>query len=220
MADKAKKDSKALNAELETALFDDVERCELFFTKHWKPAVAIALAVVVAVTAAFALHARSVRHNRAAAARLSAALTATDLEKALAAEPNAPGADMARYRLTGLYVENKEFDKALKTLAVISAGSDNILRAKSRMAEAYVYELTGKTAEAAQKFLTLSASSELSPAGKLEASCAAGRLCIKLGRKDEAKSVLNKAAAIAIPQDSPSAWYWKNQAAELLRRLD
>ena len=220
MADKAKKDSKALNAELENALFDDVERCELFFTQHWKPIVAVALAVVVAITAAFALHTRSARRNLAAAERLSAAVSIADLEKALTADPDAPGADMARYRLAGKYIDSKEYDKALKTLAVISAGPDKTLRGKARMVEAYVYELTGKTAEAARKFLTLSSSSELPPAGQLEASYAAGRLCIKLGRKDEAKSVLNKAAAIAIPQESPSAWYWKSQVTELLRCLD
>ena len=50
---KVRKNSKALNAEIENALFNDVERWELFFTSHWKQTIAVAIAAVLAVTAAF-----------------------------------------------------------------------------------------------------------------------------------------------------------------------
>jgi len=220
MATKAKADSKALNAELESALFSDVERLEMYFTRNWKRVVAVALAGVVAVTAAFAFHIRTKRNAAAVAEQLSAANSISDLEKAVSLHPQAPGVDMARYRLAGAYMAEKKYDQALKALAPVLVGADAALRDKARMTEAYALELSGKTAEAAQKFAALGSSRELSPSARAEASCNAGRLFIDLGRKDEAKAVLSVVVNLNIPAGSQSAGYWRDNAVELLHSID
>ena len=222
MATKIKKNSKALNAELGNALFSDVERWEMFFARHWKMITALALAGVVVITVAFACYLHSAHSDRKAATQLSTAADAAGLEAALDRNQDAPGADMARYRLAGLYIENKQYDKALTILSAIISGSsaDMALRNKARMTEAYVLELNGKIAEAAKKFAMLSSFGSLSTSARTEASYCAGRLYLLLGRKQEARSVLNNAAALEVDPRSQSAGFWKSGAIELAQLID
>lgn len=220
MADKAKQNSKALNAELENALFSDVERWEMYFTTHWKTVVAVALAGVVVITAVFAIHSRTEKNARFAATQLSSATSTAELESAIAAHPQAPGANMARYRLAGSYLEKKEYDKALATIAPVTAGADAALGGKARMLEAYALELSGKTADAAHKFAALSKSEGVPVATRAEAACAAGRLLIDLGKKAEAKAILEDAEKLDIPAGSQSAGFWRDNAVETARSLN
>ena len=56
---KVKADSKALNKEIGDALFSEDERFEMFFAANWKKILVAALAVVVAITAVFAIRLHS-----------------------------------------------------------------------------------------------------------------------------------------------------------------
>ena len=217
---KVKKNSKALNAEIENALFNDVERCELFFTTHWKQTVAVAIAAVLAVTAGFAVYHHQVKAKRAAAEQLGAANTAAELESAITKHPDAPGVALARYRLALKLIEEKKYDSAIKELAKVTSAADASLRAKARLTEAYATELAGKLADAALKFNALGNSADANAAVKCEAIYAAGRLYAKLGKKAEAKAVLKNASNVAVPNGSESAAYWKAAAVELLNSLE
>lgn len=217
---KVKKNSKALNAEIENALFNDVERWEMFFTSHWKQTLAAAVAVVLAVTAAFALYHRSVKAKRAAAEQLGAADTAAELQSAIAKYPDAPGAALARYRLALRLIEEKKYDQAVPELSKAAASGDAALRDKAKLTEAYALELSGKLADAAVKFTALGTSGSSNAPVKCEALYSAGRLYVKLGKKAEARAVLKNAAGVALPNGSESAAYWKASAAELLNSIE
>ena len=217
---KVKKNSKALNAEIENALFNDVERWELFFTSHWKQTLAVAVAAVLAVTAAFAVYHHQVKAKRAAAEQLGAADTVAELESAIAKYPDAPGVVLARYRLALRLIEEKKYDPAIKELAKVTSAADASLRGKARLTEAYATELSGKLADAALKFTALGSSGDANAAVKCEAIYSAGRLYVKLGKKPEAKAVLKNASGITLPNGSESAAYWKASAAELLNSLE
>lgn len=213
---KVKKNSKALNAEIENALFNDVERWEIFFAGHWKQIIAVACVVVVVVTAIFAWYHRRAEAKRTAAEQLSAANTVAELQSAIAKHPDAPGTALARYRLAARLIEEKKYDQAISELAKVTSADDALLRNKARLTEAYVLELSGKLADAAAKFAALRAIPDASPEIKCEAIYSAGRLYFQLGKKKEAKDVLKDAAAIAIPNGSGSAADWKGNALELL----
>ena len=217
---KVKNNSKALNAEIENALFNDVERCELFFTTLWKQTVAVAIAAVLAVTAAFAVYHHQLKAKRAAAEQLGSANTAAELGSAIAKYPDAPGVALARYRLALKLIEEKKYDQAVQELAKVTGAADASLRAKARLTEAYATELAGKLADAAQKFNALGNSADANAAVKCEAIYSAGRLYAKLGKKAEAKAVLKNAANIATPNGSESAGYWKAAATELLNSIE
>ena len=215
---KVKKNSKALNAEIENALFNDVERWEMFFTSHWKQTLVVAVAAVLAVTAGFAVYNHSVKAKRTAAEQLGSADTIAELQSAIAQYPDAPGTPLARYRLAVRLIEEKKYDQALPELAKVAASDDASLRGKARLTEAYAIELSGKLADAAAKFAALS--NESNAALRCEAMYSAGRLFLKLGKKADAKAVLQNAAGIALPAGSESAAYWKAAAVELLNCIE
>ena len=217
---KVKKNSKALNAELENTLFNDVERWEMFFTSHWKQTLAVAIAAVLVVTAAFAVYHHQVKARHTAAEQLGSADSVAELESAIAKYSGAPGAAFARYRLALQLIEEKKYDRAVQELAKVTSSEDASLRNKARLTEAYVIELSGKLPDAASKFNALSTTGDAAPSIKCEAIYSAGRLYVKMGKKAEAKAVLQKAAAITLPNDSESAAYWKAAAAELLGRIE
>ena len=216
---KVKKNSKALNAEIENALFNDVERWEIFFTSHWKQTIAIAVGVVLVVTAAFAWHHHNVKARRTAAEQLGAADTVAELERVIAKYPDAPGVALARYRLALRLIEEKKYDPAIRELAKVTSSGDISLRGKARLAEAYATELSGKLADAALKFTALG-TGDANASVKCEAIYSAGRLYVKLGKKAEAKAVLKNAPGIALPEGSESAAYWKASAVELLNSIE
>ena len=217
---KVKKNSKALNAEIENALFNDVERWEMFFAAHWKQILAVACAVVVAVTAIFAWHHYSVKAKHTAAEQLGAANTVAELQNAVAKYPDAPGVAFARYRMAQLLIEEKKYDQAVSELAKVASAADASLRRKARLTEAYAIELSGKLENAAVKFAALGTVPDASPAIKCEAIYSAGRLYVKLGKKAEAKEVLKNAAAVSLSNGSESAAYWKASAEELLNSIE
>ena len=213
-----KKNSKALNAEIENALFNDVERWEMFFTSHWKQTLVVAVVAVLAVTAIFAVYHHNVKAKRLAAEQLGAADTVAELQSAIAKYPDAPGTALARYRLALRLIEEKKYDPAVQELAKVAAAGDASLRSKARLTEAYATELSGKLAEAATKFAALN--NDANAAVKCEAMYSSGRLFLKLGKKAEAKAVLKNAAAAAVPDGSESAAHWKAAAVELLSSIE
>ena len=216
-----KKDAKALNKEIGEALFTDEERLELFFAKHWKKLLAAALIAVVAITAAFAVHKHAEAAKKADSAKLAQAKSIAEIEAAIAAAPKARGVDAARFRLAKLYTDDKKFDQARKVLAAISAGSeDPAARDRASLNSAYLLELEGKTADAAQSFAVIVGAASASAAARAEAAYSAGRLYVQLKQPAEAKKVLARLQTIKATPEQPVVGEWKNRAAELEQSIN
>ena len=213
---KVKADSKALNKEIGDALFSEDERFEMFFAANWKKILVAALAVVVAITAVFAIRLHSSNAKKQAAAKLTEAATPAALEKALAENADAASADAARFRLAGMYIAEKKYDQALQVFDKLSStAKEPELRDKARLNAAYMLEMSGKNAEAAQKFAAVAAPGTSSPAVRAEAAYSAGRLFIALGKKEDAKKILAQLNTLELPQGAQSAGSWKERALEL-----
>jgi len=213
---KVKKNSKQLNREIENTLFSDNERFEMFFAANWKKIMAAAIAVVVAITLVFAIRMHVAKAGRQASAKLAAAANAAELEKALAENPRAAGADAARFRLAGMYQADKKYDRAYQVLDKLAANAaEPQLRNKARLTAAYMLELAGKTADAVKRFSAIAALPATPAASRAEASYAAGRLYLQLGNKTEAKQVLGKLRMMEAPAGDVAVGFWKERAQML-----
>lgn len=218
---KVKKDSKVLNKEIGNALFSDDERFEMFFAANWKKIMAAAVAVVVVITLVFAIRLHIANNAKRASARLATASTAADLEKALAENADAAGADAARFRLAGMYIADKKYAQAqvvLDKLAVSAA--EPSLRNKANLSAAYMSEMSGKLAEAAQRFSAIAALHANPAAMRAEAAYAAGRLYLALNKKTEAKQVLNHLQLMETSSGSNAVVFWKERAQMLERSIN
>ena len=218
---KVKKDSKALNKEIGNALFSDDERFEMFFAANWKKIMAAAIAVVVVITLVFAVRLHLANAAKRASAKLATASTAADLEKALAENSDAAGADAARFRLAGMYIADKKYAQAqavLDKLAVSAA--ETSLRDKARLSAAYMLEMSGKLADAAQRFSAIAATNTIPSSIRAEAAYSAGRLYLALNRKTEAKQVLNQLQLMEVSQSATAVSFWKDRAQMLARSIN
>ena len=117
-------DKKALNAEISKAMMNDFERVGMGFVTYWKliACAAVGLAVLIAAICWAASYQRSSAKNAREA--LSGARTADELAAALASYGSSPAAPAAHFRLAGLYLQDKKFDKALEELKLAEGGSD------------------------------------------------------------------------------------------------
>lgn len=217
-------DTKAMNREIIETLFTDEERAGMFVAAHWKKLVALALLVVVAVTAGFAIFKHVEKTRKAATARLARTNTVADLEAELAKISDVSGVDAARFRLAKLYADQKKFDKAREVLKPIAEGSeDAVVRDWARVSRAYLLELDPavQKADAAKEFDAISASGGSSLATRAEAAYAAARLYIDQKQPDKAKFVLDRIAMQLNAQtNSQSVAYWKDRITHLKHAIN
>lgn len=218
---KVKKDSKALNKEIGNALFSDDERFEMFFAANWKKIMAAAVAVVVVITLVFAIRLHVANNAKRASAKLAAASSAADLEKALAENADAAGADAARFRLAGMYIAEKKYAQAQTALDKLAdSAAEPSLRNKARLSAAYMLEMSGKLADAAQRFSAIAAQHSNPSVMRAEAAYAAGRLYLALNKKAEAKQVLNQLQLMETASASNAVGFWKDRAQMLERSIN
>ena len=216
MPDQKEKNRK-LNAELSRALMNDVERLELGFATYWRQIAVVAVIAAVVVALVFWGFSHSRRTAREAAFTLADASTVTELAAALDKYGDQPGAAAARFRLAKLRIDAKEYDAALAELrTLIASAPAEPLLGSARLAEAYLLEVMGKTAEAAGLFAELGRSMELSSNLRAEANANAGRLYIQLKKFDDAAAAL----ARAVNPDRQSTAAWCRMAQSLLLALE
>lgn len=210
---------KALNAEISKAMMTDFERLGQGFVTYWKLIAVAVVGVALLVAAIGWAAAHQKKSAREARETLAAATNAEELENALKALGGSPAAPSARFRLAGMHLQSKQYDKAIEQLKQVGdAGGDAYLAANAALAEAYALELSGKTADAAAKFAVLSAQATAPAAVRAEARYAAGRLYVMQKDLTRAAGLL----ALAHPSNPPQgvADSWNDQSAALLRAIE
>lgn len=211
-------DKKALNAEISKAMMNDFERVGMGFVTYWKliACAAVGLAVLIAAICWAASYQRSSAKNAREA--LSGARTADELAAALASYGSSPAAPAAHFRLAGLYLQDKKFDKALEELKLAEGGSDPYTAGNIAITEGYVLELSGKLDDAAAKFAAAAGDTALPAPIRAEARFAAGRLYAQQKQLDRAIALLSAAGS---PEDMRSVTAtWDEFSASLLRAIN
>ncbi len=211
------KQSKKLNSAITQELMGDVERVEFMLMSYWKVLVlALALVVIVIVAGFWGCSSYRASQHRAAVA-LADAATAEELRAALEAYPSAPGASLARYRLATLLIDAKDYDAALAELQLISGEENNPeLAAQAALNEAYLYELSGKSDQAAKVFSELGTRMGFPELLRAEANFNAARLYAVAGDLTSAVAALKR-----IPQSSGSqSALWSQHGEALLIAIE
>ena len=214
-----KKQTKQLNAEMSSALFSETERFEMLIAAHWKKAAVAGVAIALVAALAFVGWSMNRRAATRAAHAFADATEAPALEKALGAYGTRDGAIYARQRLVQLYIDAKNYDGALKQLKLIAADprADGNLRGRTKLEEAYVLELSGRTKEAAAAFSRIAGDANCRNAVRLEACAAAGRLLAPVDASGAA-AVLARGAKLTA--DSQLAHRYLNEVKSLQLTLE
>ncbi len=199
-------------------LSGDFDTFESWLIENWKLVAAIGAVIILGV-AAFSISAYVIRSRDAAAVRtFSDAKTAEALLAAIAAYPNHAGAVNARTRLAGIYIADKNYDKALAEFrSIASSDADPFLRSRASVDCAYVLEVQGKNEEAIHEFEALSANPQIPEELRAESAYAAGRLYLAKNDLQKARALLSR----VIPGKNVSPVYqtWAEKSAAILNRL-
>ena len=219
MSDQAKK-NKELNAQMGQALFNDIERMEMWYSSNWKRFAAYAFAAAVLVAIVFGVYQYINNSNRKSSYALADATTQEELVKVLASNPNHPGAAMARYRLAKILIDNAKYADAAKELTALTnnANTDASLKGSAMLSLAFCYELNGKIADAAKAFATAGKDINYNAAIRAEANYNAARLMIKYKKFDEAATLLKRVAKAK--GNTQITAFWANNAEMLLVSLE
>ena len=181
---------KKINEQMKEVM-DDFDRFEYFFASHWKHIVIAAVAVVVAVAAVVTTKYVINSNKLKAAQAFDQATDIAQYEAAFAQYSSAPAT--AYLQLAKLYLDKKDYANARKQL-VTAAGLNEApeVQWRARLNLAYLDELEGKYAQAAESFANSAKSLRMpgSVGYAAEAYCAAGRLYMLAQQPKEAKAIL------------------------------
>ena len=211
-------DKKALNAEISKAMMSDFERIGQGFIDYWKllALVVVGIALLVAVICWAAEHQKN--SLRKAQEAISEAADIAALTEALETYGSTNAAPAGRFRLAQLYIQEKQYDKALEALSLATGSEDAFLNGNIALTEGYVLELAGKPAEAAEKFAAASDNAAFPAAMRAEARFAAGRLFVAQKDLARARTILEQAPADGMPQGAAAGW--DESSAALLRAIE
>ena len=211
-----KKQNRQMDAEMSSALFSERERFEMLFADNWKKIAVIGVAIALVIALAFAAWGMVNRSATRAAHSFADAADAPALEKALAENKGKKGALAARQRLAQLYVDAKDYKKALENFALIAADpeADSAVRGRARINEALVLELSGKSKEAAASFVKSANDVNFKNGIRLEAAVGAARL-LAPADPNGAAAVLDKAAKLTADSQSASQYLAAVKAMKL-----
>lgn len=211
---------KALDAEINDMLLDDIDKFEHFAANNWKGIIIGFIAVFIAVVIVAIGYQVNNSMKSSAVNTISAAETKEALEKVVRDYASYPAVNSARIKLAILYIKDKNYDKAIELYSIIrnSADTPDEMRWRAALNVSYVTELKGQKEEAASGFATTASQSTMSDAFRAEANYAAGRLYASFNNKEKAAGFLKTASLSALAPGA--AGFWGDLAKLLLERLD
>ena len=197
-------------------VFDDFERFEIFVHERWKLMLGIGAGIVLGVAVyGIILYVNKGATNKAAAV-LGLAKTEAELLDALKEYPDKPASVRTRLRLVKVYVDEKKYDQALVQLDLVKkADVPKEVRWRSELDVAYIMELKGNFAGAAEEFDRIGTMAFVDEVTRSEANYAAGRLYLKSENSAKAENSLKRLNAAL----DKSADFWKKQGRFLATQI-
>lgn len=211
---------KALDAEINDMLLDDIDKFEHFAANNWKGIIVGFFVVFIVVVVAAVGYQINNNMKSNAVSSIAAAETKDALEKVVKEYASYPSVNSARIKLALIYIKDKNYDKAAELYTIMRNASDipDEMRWRAALNVSYVMELKGQKEQAASSFATTASQSLMPEAFKAEANYSAGRLYASFNNKDKASELL-KAASLSAPAPG-AAGFWGNQAKMLLERIN
>jgi len=214
-----KEKKKALDAEINDMLLDDIDKFEHFAANNWKGIIYACFAIFAAiVVGAIAFQVRNSMRSKALNV-ISAAETKDALEKVVKDYSSYPAVNSARIKLALIYVNEKNYDKAAELYKIMQTSSalPDEMRWRAALNISYITELKGEKEKAAAAFAETGSSSLMSESFRAEANYSAGRIYSELNNNPKAAELLKTAALSSVGQGASA--FWGNQAKMLLERI-
>lgn len=214
-----KEKKKALDAEINDMLLDDIDKFEHFAANNWKGIIIGFFIVFAAVVIASIGYQVNNSMKSKALNAISAAETKDALEKVVKNYSSYPAVNSARIKLALIYINEKNYDKAaeLYTIMQNSAGIPDEMRWRAALNVSYVMELKGQKEQAASGFAATASQQLMPDVFKAEANYSAGRLYASFNNNGKASEFLKAASLSAVAQGA--AGFWGNLAKMLLERI-
>ncbi len=212
MAKRTNKQKDLENA-LRESTGDGIDRFEYFVKNNqkqifWGAGILVLLLAVIATLAAV----QSALLRREASA-LSAARSETDLEAVLQKYGKGPSTFEARLRLARLYANGEKYEPAMKALEPLIQSPEPETSGRAKLMQAYFLENSNKFQEAFVQYAAVANNAVLPLPLQAEAAYGAGRLALKLGKNEEARTYLNRTASTGKNSE------WARKAVYLLRQI-
>ncbi len=196
----SRKNERTKVKDIEKALDQD-ERIELWIRNNYKKcavAMLVLIAVVVTVLALYIKQQNDIRRKSVAIAEAKPEA----LPALLAENPDLPGAGIARLRLADYLLNDKKdyagAESVFNTIAQ-DASLPVEIRNSAKISAVSCIELSGKSKEACEAFVTICSDPTASPALKCEAVLQAARLLLTLKEQAKAVELLQEVANWEIP---------------------
>ena len=216
MAKKMKNVTPNLNENIVEGISEDFDRFESWVIENGKYLIAGCVILVLAIAVFFSIQAMRASAAKADAQMYAAAKTAEEILAALKSAPSSPAATDARFRLAAIYLGKKDYAAAQNQLELIAKNTDNeFLSKKATLDLGYLYELTGKNADALRVFTTIADNAQTVSDLRAEAAYAAGRIYFEQKNYASARTYLSRFR----PNRQTAAGMWGTYANALLRRL-
>lgn len=216
----AAKNKKVITSDVGSELFDELDRFEHFFITYWKQIVFFCVLLVVIVAAVAAGYSIKVSRQNKADSTIASANTVEDLAKVINDYQGNPAVNVASVKLARIYVNNKDYDKALQQYQKIAASdAPDEIRLRAKLNSCYVMELQGALEKAAGAFAEIGSSSLYPPSIRSEANYSAGRIYADLKNYQKAEEYLNAVAPSQSEKADISAHFWAGQSKQLMERV-
>ncbi len=213
---KKNKTQKKTDAAVMNAMFGEMGGFEYFVLTNWKKLLAGLGAVCVVVVIALIVAAVQKSAAQKAANALNSASDEAALVQVLKEYGSNKSAAVARMRLANIYINGGKYDKAMEQFELVEKSNPAPeMVSRIRLGQAYLLELSGKSAEAAGRLAALSLDMGMSMGMRAEAGCGAGRIYLALGDKARAAEIL-KAVVAMKNQVGPGNMEWCSMAQFLL----
>lgn len=214
------KKKKAIDSEINKALLDDFDKFDSFVHTRWKEMIFASIGVIVVIAIIYTVYLKKASTLLKAENALAMATTEAELLAAIQNYGDYQATDFARIKLSRIYIEQKEFNKAVALLQSVSKNaSAKELKERMIIDQAYVIETSGKLEDALKIFKSVAENSMNSIAIRAEAFYGAGRLSIALNDKSNAQIYLEQVKSLFASEEANNGSLWSNLAQALLSEI-
>ena len=190
----------------------ELEKLELFVSKHYKSIVIVAAVIIGAVGVGVIAKDQINKANEKSMYAVSKATTEEELKSVIESESGNKAVISAQLKLAKLYTDEKKYDDVKSVyLSILKSNAIESVKNRIKLNQIALEELQGDIDTAIADYKAVGSDLIMSEEVRAEANYAYARLLVSKDKKDEAKVILAQLAA------KSSAWSY--EADQMLKRL-
>ncbi len=192
----------------------ELDKLEIFVTKHWKRIIWVSVTIVVLATAGVLVNDYVTGVENRSAGAISNAESEEELKEVIADEAAYKGVFSAQLKLAKLKLDEKKYEEVAAVYAeILNSSAQDVVKNRVRLNDAALEEVLGNSDASLAKYEAIASDALVSEVAKTEAEYSVARLKVAKGEVDQAKVILSKL------KDAETNSFWKTQADLMLKRL-